>query len=103
MRAIERAATVVLIAAAACGGARPGAVRSDEAIVYVTSNVSDAQVYVDGRFIGSLGMVRGGLAMDPGSHRLELRRDDYFSRYAEVAVTRAQHTKLDLEMRPILP
>ncbi len=89
---------------AACG-APPAVngVRGGQAVIYVTSNVTDAQVYVDGRFIGALTMLHGGLALDPGHHRLELRHDDYFSRYAELAVTRAERTKLDLEMKPVLP
>jgi hypothetical protein len=95
---------LIVVALAACG-APPAVngVRNGQAVVYVTSNVSDAQVYVDGRFIGGLAMLHGGLALDPGHHRLELRHDEYFPRYAELAITRAERTKLDLEMKPVLP
>ena len=97
--------TVLLVLAlAACGAPPPvNGLRDGQAVVLVTSNVGDAQVWVDGRYIGTVGMVHAGLAIDPGHHRIELRHDDYFSRYAELAVTRAERTKLDLEMKPVLP
>jgi hypothetical protein len=101
---VTRWLVTVVLGLAACGTSPPvNGPRGGQAVIFVTSNVSDAQVYVDGRFIGVLGMLHGGLALDPGHHRFELRHDDYFSRYAELAITRAERTKLDLEMKPVLP
>jgi hypothetical protein len=97
-------AFIVAVVLAACGSPPAvNGVRQGQAVVVVTSNVGDAQVWVDGRYIGTVGMVHAGLAMDPGHHRIELRHDDYFSRYAELALTRAERTKLDLDMKPVLP
>ena len=98
------AAAIAAVLFAACGPP-PAATgpRAGQAVVVVTSNVDDAQVYVDGRYIGLLANVHAGMAIDAGHHRIELRREDYFSRYAELDVTRAQHTQLDLEMSPVLP
>jgi hypothetical protein len=94
----------LVVALAACGAtAHPGGVAKSDAIVYLKSNVSDAQVYVDGRFVGPIGNVRGGIAVDPGRHRLELRHDDYFSRYVELDLVRAERKRLQLEMAPVLP
>ena len=45
----------------------------------------------------------GGLALEPGAHRIELRREDYFSRYLELTVARAERKQLTLEMAAILP
>jgi hypothetical protein len=88
----------------ACGPKpAPGGVTSDQAIVKVKSNVRDAQVYVDGRFIAPLEALRGGVAVDPGMHRLELRHDDYFSSYLELKVGRAERKTVALEMAPLLP
>jgi hypothetical protein len=90
--------------AAACGPRiGPGGVTSDDAIVYVRSNVRDAQLYVDGRFIAPLDALRGGIALPPGLHRVELRHEDYFSRYLELAVARAERTQLALDLAAILP
>jgi hypothetical protein len=88
----------------ACGPKpAPHSVSPDDAIVYVASNVGDAQVYVDGRFIGPLGVLHGGIAVDPGKHRVELRHDDYFSRFEELDLHRSEKKKLELDMAPVLP
>ncbi|MEO6773754.1 MAG: PEGA domain-containing protein [Kofleriaceae bacterium] len=89
---------------AACGAsqAKPRSSAND-AFVYLTSNVADAQVYVDGRFVGPISLVKAGIAVDPGRHRVEVRRDDYFSRYADLDLQRAENKKLDLDLAPVLP
>jgi hypothetical protein len=81
----------------------PNGVTTDDAIIKVNSNVRDAQVYVDGRFIAPLPALRGGIAVVPGTHRLELRHDDYFSSYLELTVARAERKSVAIEMAPILP
>ena len=97
-------AALVTVAVAACGPKLPPtAVTPNDAIILVHSNVHDAEVYVDGRFVGPLGFVRRGIAMDPGRHRVELRHDAYFSRYVELDLHRAEHKRLELEMAPVLP
>jgi hypothetical protein len=89
---------------AACGGAqKPGDVDRDDAIVKLASNVPDAQLYVDGRFVGPVGALRGGVAVEPGTHRFELRHDEYFSSYLELTLVRAERKKVALEMAPVLP
>ena len=94
----------LLLILAACGPKpAPNGVTPNDAIVFVKSNVADAQIYVDGRFIGPVSYVHGGIAVDPGHHRLELRRDDYFSRYVELELHRAERKRLELEMAPVLP
>ena len=89
---------------AACGPKPdPNAPSADDAIVKLTSNVRDAQVYVDGRFIAPLVALRGGVAVTPGVHRVELRHDEYFSSYLELTVVRAERKTVALEMAPLLP
>ena len=92
-------------ALAACGGRQTPSsqVDSDDAIVLVKSNVSEANVFVDGRYYGSVKMLRGGLAFEAGRHRLELRHDEYFSAYVELDLKRAEKKQLQLDLAPILP
>jgi len=98
-----RAAWLAL-ALAACGGRQQtGTVDADDAIVTIKSNVADANVFVDGRYYGLVKMLKGGLAFEAGKHRLELRHDDYFSRYVELDLKRAERKKLDLDLAPVLP
>jgi hypothetical protein len=94
-----------VLLACACGGKAvySGGVDADDAIVKVRSNVRDAQVYVDGRFIAPLDAVRAGIAVEPGFHRFELRRDDYFSSYLELELGRAERRQVQMELAPILP
>jgi hypothetical protein len=81
----------------------PNGVTSDDAILYVRSNVRDAQLFIDGRFIAPLDALGGGVAVEPGVHRLELRHEDYFSSYLELQVARAERKRLALELAAILP
>jgi hypothetical protein len=99
------ATRLALVGALAACGARPraGAVLPTDAIVRVHSNVADAAVWVDGHFVGTLDVLRGGIAVEPGAHRLELRHDEYFSRYLELTLARAERRALDVALAPVLP
>lgn len=97
---------ILAIALGACGsrqGPGRGGVESDDAIMYVRANVRDANVFVDGRFVGPIGVLRGGIAVEPGKHRVEVRREDYFSRYVELDLKRAERRKLEITLAPVLP
>jgi hypothetical protein len=88
----------------ACGPTpAPGRVIATDAIVYVQSNVRDATVYLDGRFIAPLDALRRGMAVEPGAHRIELRHDDYYSSYLELSVARAEHKRVAIDLAAILP
>lgn len=90
------------LTACAPRGAVTGPTAGD-AIVFLNSNVRDAQVYVDGRFIAPLDALGGGVAVEPGTHRLELRHEDYFSSYLELRVARAERKRIAVDMAAILP
>ncbi len=95
---------LLVVALAACGPkVGPNGVTADDAIIQVKSNVRDAQVYVDGRFVAPLQALRGGVAVTPGVHRFELRHEDYFSAYLEMKVARAERRSVAMELAPVLP
>jgi hypothetical protein len=95
---------VVVVALAACGPkTSPNGVAASDAVVYLKSNVRDAELFVDGRYVGPLLTLRGGVALSPGPHRFELRRDEYFSSYLELTLARAERKKVAMDMSPILP
>lgn len=98
-----RLAALALLAACGAAPPRTGGVEPDDAIVQLRSNVRDAQVYVDGRFIAPLGAVGAGIAVEPGFHRIELRHDDYFSGYLELELARAERRRVRVELAPVLP
>jgi hypothetical protein len=96
---------LVLACLVACGhpqGPRGGADR-DDAVVVIKANVKDAGLWVDGLFIGGLESLRGGIAIDAGTHRIEIRHDDYFAYYEELAVKAGERRKLEVQLAPMLP
>ena len=90
--------------AIACGPRTgPNRATGDDAIVYLRSNVRDAEVYIDGKFVAPLNALGGGVAIAPGMHRIELRREDYFSSYLELQLARAERKKVAIDMAALLP
>lgn len=101
---MTRVLLALAVACAACGARQsPSRVDADDAIVTIKTNVTDANVFVDGRYYGPVSLLRGGLAFEAGKHRLELRHDDYFSRYVELDLARAERKQLQLDLAPVLP
>ncbi|MEO7097079.1 MAG: hypothetical protein ABI175_27715 [Polyangiales bacterium] len=97
-------AALLLVLLAACGPkVGPNGVSSSDAIVQFKSNVRDAQMFVDGRFIAPLTALGGGVAVEPGVHRFELRHDDYFSSYLELSLGKAERRKVAMDLAPVLP
>jgi len=95
---------LVLVVVLGCGPkAVPSGVTREDAILSIRSNVRDAQVYVDGRFVTPLDAAGGGIAVAPGKHRFELRHEDYFSSYLELDLAKAERRKVSMELAPILP
>jgi hypothetical protein len=97
-------ALVLVVLFAACSGpkvSQPGP--REHAIVVLKSNVRDAQLYVDGRFVGPLDAIGGGVAIAAGTHRFELRHQDYFSSYLELTVEKAERKRVQVDLAPILP
>jgi len=101
----RRAGLALLAAVCACARppAAPSARAPADAVVVVKSNVADAQLYVDGRLVASLERLARGVSIAPGRHRLELRRESYFSRYVELELGRAERRRVELPLAPILP
>jgi len=98
----------VALALAGCAHAPSAATRAtgatgDDAVLDIRSNVSDADLVIDGRVVGRIVHDRIAVALDPGHHQLELRHDDFFSAYLDVQLARAEHKKIVLDLSPILP
>lgn len=92
----------LILALAACG-ARGAPATDDDAVVLVRSSVPDAALWVDGRYVGPVGSLRGGVAVEPGVHRIEIRHDAHFSHYAELELAPRERRTLEVELAPILP
>lgn len=93
----------LLLALAACGATKPDVKQRQDAVVLVQSNVRDAQIFIDGRFITFLHAAGAGIALKPGLHRFELRHDDYFSSYLELTLVKSDRKKVTMNMAQVLP
>ncbi len=91
------------LALAACGATAPDVKQRQDAVVLVQSNVRDAQIFIDGRFVTFLHAAGAGIALKPGVHRFELRHDDYFSSYLELTLATSDRKKVTMNMAQILP
>lgn len=103
---IRLAAATLALALAGCPRGpvdRPDRVDANDAIVFVTAEVPDAALWVDGVLVGPVGDLRRGFAVEPGKHRLELHHDAYFSHYQELDLAPAQRLRLTIELAPTLP
>lgn len=90
--------------APACGGPPEPAPRfsARDAVILVQSNVPDAELWVDERFIAPVGALRAGVSLRPGAHRIEVRHPRYHSFYETVIVQERERSTLDVRLVPIL-
>lgn len=111
MNASPRAAAAAAVVAVALAATAPGCVSTPhpagaqgrDAIVSLACNVPDASVFIDGRFLAPVSLLRGGVALPPGEHRLELRHDGYLGRFIELTLAPAERRRVDAQLFPILP
>lgn len=84
----------------ACGATQKPAAEG-AGLIRFDSNVADAEVWVDGRFFaGALGR---GIKLQPGTHRLEIRHDDYHTQFVELEVAPGESRTLEIRLAEILP
>ncbi|HLU68614.1 MAG TPA: PEGA domain-containing protein [Kofleriaceae bacterium] len=103
-----RAAALLLVAAlsaagaVACGGSRGGDA-GPSSILLVRAPVADAVLWVDGRHVGQLRDLKGGVRLAPGPHQIEVRHDSYHAYYGEVELAAGQRFQLDVELAERFP
>ena len=97
---------VVGLAALAACGPRPPAVRPEAQGLRIDCPVDEALVLVDDRVVGTAASVRQrDLPILPGVHRIEVRDERHFPRYAEVNVAPGGRVRVPiaLRLRPEVP
>jgi hypothetical protein len=92
---------LVLLLSAGCPKQTPAT--DDDAVVIFKSDVPDAALWVDGRYVGPVSSLKGGVAVSPGVHRFELRDDGHFSHYVELTLAPDDRQVLEVHLAPILP
>jgi hypothetical protein len=74
-----------------------------DALIFLRCSVDDAEVWVDGEFLREMRELRKGIRIAPGSHRIEVRHDEYHSLYFEVELLPRQRKRLEAELAPRFP
>lgn len=105
MSAVSRALAALALAGCAHTAEPPAdQPTAADAILIVRSNLPDAEIVIDGTVIASVKRQSArGMAIEPGHHHLELRRDEYLTAYADLKLARAEHRTIQLDLMPILP
>jgi hypothetical protein len=90
--------------AVGCGGPPRSGQRSSasDAVILVQSNVPDAELWIDERFVAPVGALRGGVTLRPGTHRVEVRHPGYHSFYDAVTVRARERNTLAVRLVPVL-
>ncbi len=99
----EAIAGLVTILLLACSGPQRSPTRQDPdaAVISFDCPISDAEVWVDGRFFEE--GLRRGIAIGPGTYRIEIRHDRYHTFYAEVTVEKRARRVITVRLAEILP
>jgi len=91
---------VVLQLGASCRTPSPAVPPRALGGLLIACEPADALIYVDDRLQGSVdSLKRQPLLVPEGFHRLELRRDGYFSHFAEVTVAKGVQQRLEVKLR----
>jgi hypothetical protein len=72
-------------------------------VLEIECPVRDAVLWVDGRYLAQLRDLRGGVALSPGHHQIELRHDRYHAHYADIELRRGQRLRLAIPLAEALP
>lgn len=89
---------------AGCGGPPQPAPRfsASDAVVLVQTNVPDAELWVDERFVAPVSALEGGMALPPGTHRIEVRHPLYHTFYETLTVRARERSTVDARLVPVL-
>lgn len=81
-------ALAVAALAGSCAGAPGSAARepSETARLVLDCDVEDAEVWIDGHYIGAIARLRGGIDLAPGPRRIEVRHERYHTFYTRIAL-----------------
>lgn len=100
---MSRLACCALLVLAACAGAPSRSPGPSDAVLRLSCNVPEAALFVDGRYLAPVGLLRGGVALAPGRHRFELRHRGHLPRLWELELAGAERKAVTIELYPVPP
>jgi hypothetical protein len=96
-------AALLALALSACGGPGAAPATSGRAVLQIDCPVGDAVLWIDGRYLAQVRDLRGGVALSPGHHQVELRHDRYHAHYADIELRPGQRLRLAIPLAEALP
>lgn len=96
-------AIALAVLVGACASTPPAPTPVARGVLVVRCPVADALLVVDEQPIGELRHLGAGVRLAAGRHRVELRRDGFHTRYAEVAVAAGGTETLELTLVEAYP
>lgn len=95
----ERLAIAVAVALLGACGAAPRATRpAGDAVLLIACATPDATVWVDEALVGEVRDVRGGILLDPGPHRVEVRHEQHYPRYLELDARAGERRRVTVDL-----
>ena len=91
------ALAVIVSISSACAHGAGGRREPPTTILEISSEAGDADVWVDGEYIGQVEAVSGKLKLRPGTHRVEIRKPGHFPVQRTVEVDRRGGGTLTVE------
>ena len=95
-------ALAALAALGGCGGASHAGPSADRSVLRIETPAPEASLWIDGRYVAPVADLRGGVALHPGHHRIEVRDDDHHPYYGDVTLAAGQHLTLHIALAPQL-
>ena len=87
-RRLALALALALASSACAHGSTAGRGEPPVTVLEIVSETRDADVWVDGEYVGQVEAVSGALRLAPGVHRVEIRKPGYFPVQRTVRVVR---------------
>ncbi len=82
----------------ACGRYLSDTPRSRGAILVVETEIKDATLWVDDRPVAQIRDLPKGIRLPSGFHRVEIRHDDYHTRYLEMTLRQGEVRRVQAEL-----
>lgn len=100
------AVLLVLVGAAvssSCGATAASSQRTKDGVVRFIGEPIETTIWVDGRFVAPLRYARGGVALSPGRHQIELRAEAFLSKFLEIDTPPGSNIDITFSLDPELP
>jgi hypothetical protein len=92
------AALALLLCACAGAGVVDDGEPSQAARLVLDCDVGDASVWIDGRYIGEVGHLEGGIPLSPGTRRVEVRHDHFHTYYERITLEPHERKRVEVHL-----